>query len=1202
MNEGMLLPAAFTAVACDTSPLFSGCDSADLAESSPSNYPIKLVTINDNNCDTYQTNIQLPLQRKLFARFCVDGSTTRHFQSPFRVQGHLRISALPRHRSVGAVKATLTRKPSASSPLRLGRAMFPSGGGNGITRENPPTNGIVLCDPHLRKSGDPLWIEPCLPWWEASVLTAQPPWPLHPSRSYRHRPTRFPRARKSTSAGKPNPVRRDARGARVFKFCRSNISPTYPVSLPRWTARIQWLALASQQGEPGGSIPGGVALRISARGGNRARTTPLVGGFPRRYPRFPRPCIPLLTSLHPSSALETSMIYKPLRPILSRRSRLVRRRSGLREVLGSNPRWREEVWVALNNGLSITGESEATWIWSRTGAQGWRKTGDPRENPLTSGVVRHNLHLRKPRVIPPGIETLLALVGGECSSHFSTAAPKDLNEREFFVEGKLEGWHKRAGETPFVVLFPKDVNSRCVGLLEIKLVCDFFQLRNTRDVIVWSDSEARGCKPSGLDRICVLLAGERRLRWLQLLAKILGVVIKTCRELEVWNKSEHDQLRDAWCTTWQRSPYPSRLWFVTLTKVTESIPTVFINVCWYVCVHNTILRLNGARYHDFIANELPCYCWRMCQTFKGMMEHRPVSPRHVREHLTETFNGRWIGQGDPLSWPSRSPELHPLDFWLWGELKALVFGTPINDFHIFAFSLLKALVILCLVVSSHGRDFEIRPSGIEPGSGGLHFQGDVADEQVSFFPARVLLAPLHENCKSVVKYRGLRLKEPFLKVISSCSALYTLISFNDITLPGVEDIAKASCSESCKEINKGSVLECIRVKNGSTLRNPPQNNNCNNDAAGRWIFSWISRFHYPCIPALLHSHLALPSSALKTSMLRAAQISTLTHIFASIALPVRGQQFITTDVASRPKERAADCFPLTPSLTREEDKTPPPGLQLPKFEDGMDTTPVGTPRPRPRSEGAIRATLSRAPSDLIAPTRNECSASAVTLQLEHHICNSGALLHAMKTQGFNCALRDVPGRVAADFGSVENVMPFSKDHSINGNVPRRMIQLSDSGVCDIVSERAVWSTETMANGAGKYRNNGEWRVEVHTRNCDLPCVEQPASLKPGFTQETLRGTNLVSDWLQRVCEDSLVDLDVSCPATPFCWLVHLEFEFSSKFLVNTSGKMDLQPRRFVDESRWIFKSAFCELQSSVVAKVSIRDSNPATSLFRGTFS
>ncbi|KAJ8897959.1 hypothetical protein PR048_003317 [Dryococelus australis] len=47
------------------------------------------------------------------------------------------------------------------------------------------------------------------------------------------------------------------------------------------------------------------------------------------------------------------------------------------------------------------------------------------------------------------------------------------------------------------------------------------------------------------------------------------------------------------------------------------------------------------------------------------------------------------------------------------------------------------------------------------------------------------------------------------------------------------------------------------------------------DAAGRQIFSGISRFLRTCIPALLHTHLVSPSSALKTSMLRGAQISPL---------------------------------------------------------------------------------------------------------------------------------------------------------------------------------------------------------------------------------------------------------------------------------------------------------------------------------------
>jgi hypothetical protein len=31
-----------------------------------------------------------------------------------------------------------------------------------------------------------------------------------------------------------------------------------------------------------------------------------------------------------------------------------------------------------------------------------------------------------------------------------------------------------------------------------------------------------------------------------------------------------------------------------------------------------------------------------------------------------------------VSWPPRSPDLNPLDFYLWGHLKSLVYATPVN--------------------------------------------------------------------------------------------------------------------------------------------------------------------------------------------------------------------------------------------------------------------------------------------------------------------------------------------------------------------------------------------------------------------------------------------------------------------------------------------------------------------------------------------
>ncbi|KAJ4430770.1 hypothetical protein ANN_19361 [Periplaneta americana] len=43
--------------------------------------------------------------------------------------------------------------------------------------------------------------------------------------------------------------------------------------------------------------------------------------------------------------------------------------------------------------------------------------------------------------------------------------------------------------------------------------------------------------------------------------------------------------------------------------------------------------------------------------------------RNVREHLPLIFHDRWIGRRSPTPWPARSPNLNPLDFWLWGHMK-----------------------------------------------------------------------------------------------------------------------------------------------------------------------------------------------------------------------------------------------------------------------------------------------------------------------------------------------------------------------------------------------------------------------------------------------------------------------------------------------------------------------------------------------------
>ena len=50
----------------------------------------------------------------------------------------------------------------------------------------------------------------------------------------------------------------------------------------------------------------------------------------------------------------------------------------------------------------------------------------------------------------------------------------------------------------------------------------------------------------------------------------------------------------------------------------------------------------------------------------------------VREYRNNVFPSRWIVRGGPVQWPPRSPDLTPMDFFIWGEMKCLVYETPID--------------------------------------------------------------------------------------------------------------------------------------------------------------------------------------------------------------------------------------------------------------------------------------------------------------------------------------------------------------------------------------------------------------------------------------------------------------------------------------------------------------------------------------------
>ena len=51
----------------------------------------------------------------------------------------------------------------------------------------------------------------------------------------------------------------------------------------------------------------------------------------------------------------------------------------------------------------------------------------------------------------------------------------------------------------------------------------------------------------------------------------------------------------------------------------------------------------------------------------------------VRRFLDATFPNRWIGRDGLTPWPPRSPDITPLDFFLWRYVKDKVFSTPVPD-------------------------------------------------------------------------------------------------------------------------------------------------------------------------------------------------------------------------------------------------------------------------------------------------------------------------------------------------------------------------------------------------------------------------------------------------------------------------------------------------------------------------------------------
>lgn len=94
--------------------------------------------------------------------------------------------------------------------------------------------------------------------------------------------------------------------------------------------------------------------------------------------------------------------------------------------------------------------------------------------------------------------------------------------------------------------------------------------------------------------------------------------------------------------------------------------------------------LDGRRYLQFLQEELPGLLEDIpLQLRLNLWYHHDGAPPHrvrpVQQFLNNVYGERWIGTNGPILWPPKSPDLTPLDFYLWGTLKNEVYKTASRD-------------------------------------------------------------------------------------------------------------------------------------------------------------------------------------------------------------------------------------------------------------------------------------------------------------------------------------------------------------------------------------------------------------------------------------------------------------------------------------------------------------------------------------------
>lgn len=118
-------------------------------------------------------------------------------------------------------------------------------------------------------------------------------------------------------------------------------------------------------------------------------------------------------------------------------------------------------------------------------------------------------------------------------------------------------------------------------------------------------------------------------------------------------------------------------------------------------------NLNGECYEEFLREELFILMEDLpLSVRKNMWYQHDGCPAHyrrgVRDWLNENYPNKWIGRGGPLPWPARSPDLTPMDFYVWGHMKSIVYqdGHPVPTVEILQQRIIDAADVIRLQLTS----------------------------------------------------------------------------------------------------------------------------------------------------------------------------------------------------------------------------------------------------------------------------------------------------------------------------------------------------------------------------------------------------------------------------------------------------------------------------------------------------------------------